>query len=328
MAVLDYSSYLNHPGQINLAGDEFALAIEMFNGRVKNSAMWAQQIKPFFTFVPLTGTTTMSNASMGNATISKVSAGVEPTPGNIEMGRQIVTVETPIICRTQISMLEDVQDRLSVRSRLPENYGRMIQKHEDKVLLVKGVQAARTASGPVTDIPGGTVKTYASAGDEDDPDAAEALVLSLARAMDEKEVPREGGILAVDPETYYTLLQADKLINQDYNMGNGEYSSVRILKAGGFPLMMTNRFQQSADNGSVSGSIGNLYGSEYYTDATGANIKGLYITNEMLMVAEAIPLTPKVWWSDQLLTWFVDAFKAIGAATDRADYAGGIFKTT
>lgn len=328
MAYLDYSGYLNHPGQINLAGDEFALAIEKFNGRVKNSAMWAQQIKPFFTFVPLTGTTTMSNASMGDADITKVTAGVEPSAGQVEMGRQIVTVETPIICRTIVSMLEDVQDRLSVRSRLPENYGRQIQKHEDKVLLVKGVQSARTASGPVSDIPGGTVKTYALAGDEDDPDAAEALILSLAQAMDVKEVPRDNGMMVVDPETYYTLLQADKLINMDYNMGNGDYSSARILKAGGFPLMMTNRFQQTADDGSTTGSIGNLYGSSYYTDATGANVKGLFVTNEMLMVAEAIPLTPKVWWSDQLLCWFIDAFKAFGAATDRADYAAGIFKTT
>jgi hypothetical protein len=268
----------------------------------------------------------MSNASMGDASITKVSAGVEPTAGSIEMGRQIVTVETPIICRTIVSMLEDVQDRLSVRSRLPENYGRQIQKHEDRVLLVKGVQAARTAAGPVSDIPGGTVKTYAAAGDETDPDAAEALVLSLAQAMDEKEVPRENGIMMVDPETYYTLLQANKLISTDYNMNNGDYSSVRILRAGGFPLMATNRFQQTADDGSTSGSIGNLYGSEYYTDATGARIKGLFVTNEMLMVAEAIPLTPKVWWSDQLLCWFIDAFKAIGAAVDRADYAAGIFE--
>ncbi len=328
MAVLDYSGYLNHPGQLNLAGDEFALAIEKFDGRVKNSAMWAQQVAPFFTFTPLTGTTTMSNASMGNATISKVTGGVEPSAGTVEMGRQIVTVETPIICRTIISMLEDVQDRLSVRSRLPENYGREIQKHEDRVLLVKAVQAARTASGPVSDIPGGTVKTYSAAGDEDDPTAAQNLVLSLTRAMDEKEVPRDNAMLMVDPETYYTLLQADKLLNADYNLGNGDFASVKIFRAGNFPLMMTNRFQQTVDDGTTAGTIGNLYGSEYLTDATGANVKGCIITNEELMVAEAIPLTPKVWWSDQLLCWFIDAFKAFGAAVDRADYAGALFKTT
>lgn len=326
MAVLDYSGYLNHPGQINLAGDEFALAIEKFNGRVKQAAMQAQHIKPYFTFTPLTGTTTMSNASMGEASIGKVTAGVEPSAGTIEMGRQIVTVETPIICRVIVSMLEDVQDRLSVRSRLPENFGRAIQKHEDKVLLVKLVQAARTASGPVSDIPGGTVKTYATAGDEDDPDKAEALILSLAQAMDVKEVPRDNGMFAVDPETYYTLLQADKLIDVNFSSGNGNYADVRILRAGGFPLMKTNRFTQSADNGSVAGSIGNLYGSAYYTDATGAKVKGAFLTNEALMVAEAISLTTKVWWSDQVLCWFIDGFEAFGAATDRADYAAAIFK--
>lgn len=325
MSLLDYSAYLNHPGQINLTGDEFALSIEQFTGKVKKAAMQAQHIKPYFTFIPLTGTTTASNASMGEATIGKVTAGVEPTAGTVEMGRQIVTVETPIICRVIVPMLEDVQDRLSVRSRLPETFGRAIQKHEDKLLLIKLVQAARTASGPVSDIPGGTTKTYASGG-EDDPDAAEALILSLAQAMDVKEVPRDNGMFAVDPETYYTLLQADKLLDVQFSAGNGNYADVRILRAGGFPLMKTNRFQQTADNGGTAGTIGNLYGSAYYTDATGAKVKGAFLTNEALMVAEAIPLTPKVWWSDQLLCWFIDAFKAIGAATDRADYAAAIFK--
>lgn len=324
MALIDRSAGLNYPSQKNLAGDVRALDIEKFNGRVWKAALQNQHIKPFHTFVPLTGTSIMSNAAMGDSTIGKITAGIEPDSHKVEMGAKYLTVDTPIVCRVIIDVLSDVQDRLSVRSRLPENFGRAIQKHEDEVLMVQNVASARTATGPVADIAGGTTYTMALAGDEDDPVKLEAAFLSVAQTLNEKEVVSDGAFV-VTPAIYYTLLQNDRLLSRDYSLGNGSVAEAAIMKAGGFTLLMSNRQSQAVDDGTTVGSIGNLYGSDYHTDATAAKILATYITNESLMVAEAIPLTSKVWWNDTLMCWYIDAFKAFGCTPDRADYTAGIF---
>jgi len=323
---LDYSAVLNNPMQDNLAGDVDALNIEKFNGRVHKAALMSAHIKPFFNFTPMQGTHMISNNSMGDAGIVRVTAGVEPVAGQVAMGRNEVTVDAPIMCRTIIDVLSDVKDRLGVRSRLPETYGRAIQKLTDKTLLVQTNKGARLGASPISEIVAGINFALSAAGDELDPDKLDIAFLRLAQELDENEIETHDGVIAVAPAQYYALLQSDKLISRDFSVENGSYAEAALMKSGGLTILKTNRLPQAVDDGTTPGSVANVMGTAYQVTAAEAKVVANYFVGDSLLVAEAIPLQSKIWWNDTVLSWFIDAFTAFGCTPDRQDYTGAIDK--
>ena len=351
MALQDISSYLNYPLQENLdvggSGDNMALSIEKFNGTVHETIQKDSILSGVFQWRPLVGTDTMSNAAMGNPILQAVVAGVEPEGKTIETGKMIVQVKTPIIARVTEGMLAAVQDHLDIKSRTPANFGKKIAKHIDEVLFVQGNKCIQyehdtLADGTDTTITGygtggilvrGTQVDLDSASDETDEDKLDAGVMSLHQALAENDLdPTTDGYLYMAPEQYFTLLKNDKLISVDYSAGNGNYANATIYKASGIPIKMTNRLNQTQNDASSGGTTTNedsvyeLYGSAYSTTAAEAKIVAAYLTGQSLMVAQAIPLTSKVYWDDRVLTWFIDSYLCFGAAPDRTDLVGGIYK--
>jgi hypothetical protein len=328
MAAQDISANLTHPAQANLAGALDALMIEKFDGRVHFHEQRESITDSVFDFVPLVGTDTMSNAAMGDPTLQAVVPGVEPLGHQQEVGSQIVQVKTPILARVNIAMLAQVQDRLSVKSRTPQNFARKIAKIKDELLLLQCAKAAMkaTGAGEVSDMPGGTNHELAAANDETDATKLEAGVMVLAQTLAEKEVDLMDGKLYVAPEQYFTLLKNDKLTSADYSKENGNYAQAAVAVTSGMPIVMTNRLSQAADDGSVSGSNANIMGAAYITTDEESDVVGLFAMAESIMVAQSIPLTSDVYWDKRLLCWFIDAYLAFGAAPDRPDYTAVLRK--
>jgi hypothetical protein len=321
MAAQDISANLVHPAQANLAGALDALMIEKFDGRVHEHEQMSSVTDGLFTFIPLVGTDTLSNAAMGDPTLQAVVAGVEPLGKEIEVGSQIVQVKTPILARVVMAMLSQVQDRLSVKSRTPANFGKKIAKTKDQILLHQAVKSGMkaTGAGEVTDIPGGVNKELASATDELDATKFEAGIMTLAQGLMEQEIELTDGLLFIAPAQYFTLLKNDKLTSADYSRGNADYSAAMVSVSSGMPIKPTNRLSQAADDGSVAGSNANMMGANYVVTDEEADVVGLYATPDSIMVAQSIPLTTDVYWEKRLLTWFIDSYLAFGAAPDRPD---------
>lgn len=321
MAAQDISANLTNPAQRNLTGALDALMIEKFNGVVHMHEQKQSITDGVFNFTPLVGTDTMSNSAMGDPTLQAVTPGVEPLGNPIEVGDQIVQVKTPILARVTIAMLAQVQDRLNIKSRTPLNFARKIAKAKDEILFVQAVKSGMktTGAGEVSDMPGGTNVELAAATDELDATKLELGVMELAETMAEKEVDLMDGRLYIAPKQYFTLLKNDKLTNADYSKDNGNYAQAAIAVSSGMPLVMTNRLTQAADDGSVSGSNANLMGAGYQTSLEESDCVALFCMGESLLVAQSIPLTSDVYWDQRLLTWFLDAYLAFGAAPDRPD---------
>jgi hypothetical protein len=218
-------------------------------------------------------------------------------------------------------MLAQVQDRLSIKSRTPMNFGRKIAKIKDELLLHQAVKSGMkaTGAGDVTDIPGGVNKELASANDETNATNFEAGIMLLAQALMEQEVELTDGKLFVAPAQYFTLLKNDKLTSADYSSGNANYSAAMISVSSGMPIVPTNRLSQAADDGTVAGSNANIMGANYVVSDEESDVVGLYATPDSIMVASSIPLTTDVYWDKRLLTWFIDSYLAFGAAPDRPD---------
>lgn len=321
MAAQDVSANLTNPSMRNLAGALDALMIEKFDGRVHMHEQKESITDGVFDFKPLVGTDTMSNAAMGDPTLQAIVPGVEPLGNEIEVGDQIVQVKTPILARVTVAMLAQVQDRLNVKSRTPLNFARRIAKAKDELLFVQCVKSGMkaTGAGEVTDMPAGTNEELAAATDEVDATKLELGVLSLAEELAVKEVDLLDGRCYVAPAQYFTLLKNDKLTSADYSKDNGNYAQAAIAVSSGMPLVMTNRLTQAADDGSVSGSNGNIMGANYHTSLEESDVVALFAMSESIMVAQSIPLTSDVYWDQRLLTWFIDAYLAFGAASDRPD---------
>lgn len=330
MAAQDLSSNLINPAQRNLAGPIDALMIEKFDGRVHMHEQKASITSGLFDFMPLVGTDTMSNAAMGDPSLQPVIRGVEPLGGEIEVGDQIVQVKQPIIARVTMPMLSQVQDRLSIKSRTPMNFGRRIAKAIDEILLLMCVKSAMkaTGAGEVSDMPGGVNEQLAAAGDELDATDLELGILSLAQKLAEQEVEQGDGKCYLAPAQYFTLLKNDKLTSVDYSAGNGNYAAAFLTQSAGMPLVMTNRLTQAADDGSDVKKNGYLMGANYTTSADEALAVALFCMAESIMVAQSIPLTSDVYWDKRLLCWFIDSYLAFGAAPDRPDKTAVLRKTT
>lgn len=345
MALQDVSAYLNYPDQENLnvgsSGNQ-ALLIEKFDGRVQTIRQKLSVTAGVWPWKPLIGTDTMSNAAMGDPSLSAVVPGVEPAASKIEVGKMIVQVKTPIIAKIITPMLAQIQDHLDIKSRTPENFAKKIAKHEDITLLLKCIHSALyehttleggsiviTGKGTGGILPMGTVGTLAAANDEKDPTKLDAAIIAMHQGLAELDLdPLTDGFAYMRPEQYFTLLKADKLVSIDYSAGNGNYANASVLKAAGIPIKMTNRIMTTADTVAsprTVDSVAALYGSAYETSATQAKCKVLYATTDTIMVATSIPLTTEMFWDSKTLCWYLQTYEAFGAAPDRTDMCGAIF---
>jgi len=335
MAAQDVSADLTYPMAQNFSVDKFALTIEKFDGRVHETMQKKALLESVYNFKPLVGTDTMSNNVMGNPTLKPVVPGIEPLAEQIEVGKNIVQVKTPIIARVTEPMLHAVQDHLDIKSRTPANFGKRIAKSIDEVLFVQIVKSAlfdsTTGTGGTGDIlPKGEVETHLAAGDEIDPAKLTGLIYDLSQALAEGEIEMEDGFMYMAPAQYFALLKNQDLLNRDFNDMNGSYAHAKIEAVSGMPIVVTNRISQVADTVAVpafADSPAALYGASYETSVAESYAVALFATPESIQVAQSIPLTSKVYWDDRLLTWFIDAFMAIGAGPDRTDVNGSIFKT-
>jgi hypothetical protein len=325
----DYSSTLMHPNQRNLSGAVDALAIEKFSGTVHYQLQKSTVTDGLFEFIPLVGTTTLSNYAMGEPTLQPLVAGVSLSGTKSEIGDQVVQVRQPIAAREIVGVLEDVQDKLNVKGRLPVTFGKKFAKAQDQILLLQAVKSARklTGAGEVSSMPAGTIVELASANDETDSTDFEAGIRALAQGIAENDIDvMDDGRLFLAPAQYFTLLNNEKLTSTLYSMGNSNYAKARLLESCGMPVVMTNRLTQSADDGSDSTKNGYLMGANYTCSDEESDIVALYATSDSIMVAESIPMTTEVWWDKDSKSWFIDAYWAFGAAPNRPDKTGGVFK--
>lgn len=321
MALQDYSTNITRPAQQNLTGSVTALMIEEFNGRIEEIYMQDSVTEGFFEMPTLTGTNAMSNAGYGDPTIVAVTPGVEPTPGQVEVSKQVVTVDVPIISRVLTPMLETVQDRLDLKGKFPTKQARKIARFKDKVLLHKCVQAALDTNGygDITGMPSGK-RIELGPGETEDatiflPDIGEIVQYALDNDLEFGDEFR----LYVRPAVYIALLQNDKLVSADYSDNNGDFARARLDRAYGLPIIATPRVPTEANAAHVMGTAYNVSDEESDTLILGA-------APDAIMSAQAIPLTSNVFWDPITLNWFIDSYTAFGSATNRPDNAGVILK--
>lgn len=317
---------ITNPAQDLGAGDVWALHIEEYGGEVEGTLERMSIMRQFVNIKSVQGTDTITNDRVGNATLQAVVAGVAPTPTTTEFSNVNITVDTIVLARNTVALLDDFQAHFSVRSEIGKEHGKTIAKFFDEAFLI---QAIKTALHDGTGLPagwtGGIKVELASAGDENDADKFQRGIEDVCQAMEEADQDLEGAAIFVRPAQYYTLLRNEKLINSDYSTGNGDYAKGDVLRSCGLPLFKTNNIPSAAISGHFLSNSRN--GNAYdIADGEETDVVAIVMLPKALLAGETIPLTSKVFYEDKELSWFIDSYLAFGVTTNRPDSCGVVLK--
>lgn len=259
------------------------LYIEEYGGEVESQIIKTSIMKQFVKLKSVRGTDTITNDRIGTTSLQAVEAGVRPNSGEVQFDKVSVKVDTIVLARNNVHLLDDFQAHYNVRAELGQDHGKVIGRFFDEAVLIQGVKAARST----TTLPGwvdGTVVDLAASSDESDPDKLQRAIEDLCEQMESKDLELEGGVLFVAPAQYYTLLRNDKLISMDFSAGNGTVAGGMVLKSCGIPIMKTNRMAQAPVTGHYLSNTGNS--AAYDVSAEEAKVVALFLKPKALLAGD------------------------------------------
>ena len=298
------SAHLSRPGQDGGTGDYDALFIEEYGGMVDLAFHEMSMMKSILNVRTVRGTNTIKNYRVGETTLSAVTPGVRPDASATNFGDVSVTVDTVVVARNNVFVLEDLQNNYDAKVELARTQGEQLGEFFDEAGYIQAMKAARL-SAPAN-LPGfksGTVVEMDAAGDEADATKLEAKILAAIQGMEEKKVKVRGtqfgttgynGVsIYVAPAEYYTLLQNDKLVDSQYSPGNGDYADSKVLKVAGLPINTTTLLPQAAVTGH---ELSNTSNSNAY-DVSTAESYGVVqaFAPRAVLAGETVSLESDVW---------------------------------
>ena len=314
------------PGQNNGTGAYNANYIDEFNGMVEQVIKRNCLSTKIANVRTVRGAQTIRKRSSGQSTIQKVTRGEAPSGTSHNFGQRRVTVDTVILTREAEFILEEVQNDFDARSELAQAQGEAHARKFDQAYFIQGLKAGLATSSPYgTDgFQGGTQVTLSASGDATDPSKLYTGICSLFTGMANKDVvpQRDDVALYMGPDQFYTLLQAEQIVNGEYVTSNGtSLGNMPIFKAFGCPVFMTTNIPFGK---SITGhELSNTDNSNAY-DGDFTKVKVLAMSPKAVFAGQSLPIQSKIWYSDEFLSHFVDSWASYGMTTDRTEYAGVI----
>lgn len=316
-----------YPNQSLATGDTLALAIEQYTGEVEGTIERRALLKPYIDMQMVRGTSTITNDWIGGSTLQKVTPGQTPDQDvPTEFARNTLTVDTLILARRTLPLLDSFQTRYDVRAEIGREHGKTIAKFWDQALMIQGLKAAAFANpvvGTLDGHVGGSTKTLASSGDATDPAALYAAFSDLFATFEGKDVDpvADGLMVVVRPATFYALLDAEQIVNSEYTTAAGNVvNGAKVLKAFGVPIMSSNNLPNSNITGHL---LSNTRNSNAYDGDFSKTVAAVF-SPKALLAGETIPLTTAVFYDEKSKLWFIDAHLSFGATPNVAAYAGRV----
>jgi hypothetical protein len=318
-------------GRDNPATDDiYALQIEKFTSDVEGTIMRRSKTEPIINIKPVVGTTTVSNFAIGESDLQVIVPGVTPNGTKSQFGKNSVQVDRTILARATLPLLDVFQTSYDARREIAVEHGKKIAKMKDQSFLIQAVKTSLLANSTyfsTTELPGhkgGTKVTLTTAGDQNDPAKLYSAFASLFAQMEDKDVdPVEDDLfIFVRPATFYTLLEAEQVINGNYVTAAGTSVEGHIFKAWGVPVLSTNNLPNWVEDG-TAGSVSALMGEDYEGDFT--KLVAVAFSSRAVLAGSTIDLQTKVFFDDVSKHWYVDAWLAFAATSNRAEFAGSIY---
>jgi hypothetical protein len=321
------SSQLSRPGQALGTGVVDALHIEQYGGEVEGVIVKKSFMREYVNIKPVRGTDTITNDRVGAASLQKVTPGVRPDGIPAQFDNVAVKVDTIVLARNNVALLDDFQAHFSVRTALGEEHGKIIAKFFDEAFIIQAIKCALLdATGLPEGWSGGTKKMLAAGNDEADSVKLQRGIEDLCQGIEEKDIDLDGAVLLVKPAEYYTLLRNDHLISSDYSMGNGDYAKGQVLRSNGIHIVKTNRIPTAAITDHYLSNTGNGAAYDITAATEEVDVVAIVMLPKALLAGETIPLTSDVYYEKSELQWFIDSYLAFAVTPNRPDNCGVLLK--
>ena len=307
--------------------DPFELVLEEFAGIVEESMVTRSVTEGWIEMRTVKGTATVTKDAIGESTLQVLVPGVTPNGTENQFSDNSVTVKTVVLARATLPLLDVFQTKYDVRKKIGNEHGKKMAKFKDACLLVQMTKAGLATTSKYGALPGhhgGTQITLAAAGDENDPAKLYKAINRLCAGMEEKDViPQEDGhALFCRPSVYYSLFEAEQIVNGDYITSEGNsISGVPVLKALGVPIIKSNNMPHTNTVTTPDDTV-TLMGGDYAGDFS--KVLMVLASPAALLAGETISLTTDVFYDKVSKSWYVDAHMAFAATTDRHEHAGVI----
>lgn len=317
---------VTHPNAVNNGADPLEQVIAEFGGMVEGTVQRKSKIAPYIDIKPVKGTATLQNYSVGESTLQVLEAGVVPDGTPAEFGNNSVTIDTVVLARAALPVLDVFQTQFDARREIATEHGKKIAKFTDQAFLIQAIKSGLLTASPYGSAghAGGSRYTLANANDNRDPAKIYSAIAYLFEEMEKKDVDpaNDDIILAVTPTEYYALMQADQIVSSEYITSTGTKIQAKVFSAFGVPVISTNDLPRSVITGH---ELSNTRNSNAY-DGDFSKVVACAFSARAILAGETISLSSDVFFDKLAKCWFVDAHLAFGAAPNRPEYAGVILK--
>jgi len=246
---------ITRPGQINGAGADDALFQRQFAGEVLTSFHQTNQFMPLHrvrtlsnaksaTF-PVTGTASAKYHTLGESVYGTDDGQVTTYLNSILSKEREIWVDDPLIAPVFVGSIEEMKNNYDHRSIYSTELGVALADQADANILstIFAAASALPDFNPMT-LAEKVVTTYTDArvGSQ-----IAAFAFQMKALFNQRNIPKEGRILALRPTGYSALAQLTDLVNKDYTSSPGDYNKNEIMTVAGFRVVESNSFGSTAE---------------------------------------------------------------------------------
>lgn len=304
--------------------DPMANVLEEFSGMVEGELARTQALKGFIDVRSVTGTATLTNYAVGGTELQAIVPGITPDGAEADFSKIAVTIDTVVLARNVLPLLDVFQQVFNARQEIAQQQGKKFSKFIDQAFFIQAAKAAMLTTSPYTsaDHQGGSTVTLDSGASATDPAVIYAAIANLMAQMEEKDVDPQADdlILALRPEVFYAMLQAEQIVNSQYVTANDTKVDGWVFKAFGVPVIRSNNIPNTNVTGHMLSNDrnGNAYDGDF------SNLVGLAFSPRALLAGETIPLKSEVFWDPVSKNHFVDSYTSFAVTPNRPEFAGAI----
>lgn len=225
-------------GQVNGAGDEFAIFLKVFSGEILAAFDEYNIMEALHMIKSITHGKSAQFPASGKVTAVRHQPGQQILGQNqFRVAERIINIDLPLVAHEFIAEIDELFSHTSLeRAELRHQLGQALACEFDETIFRVVVLASRAAA-TVSGQPGGTELIAATAAS--DASVLAGALFDAATAMDEKDIPENYRYSAFRPAQYYLLVQNTDLINRDFG-GAGSFSDGVVTRIAGFPIMKSN----------------------------------------------------------------------------------------
>ncbi|AHN84658.1 major capsid protein (endogenous virus) [Gutovirus Vc1] len=335
--------------KVSASGEAKSLAIEKYNGQVRRAYHTNPNMMQYFDLEMVTGTNVVSNKYLGVTQVQALAPGKDVRGGEVQFDKNSLVIDTTLISRNIVGILDDVQDDIQTKGKLAEEQVSALQDLENRMLLQQGIYGAISNTKAKRTTPRvkgqgfSTIHTIKKETALGNPLMLMAGIEWLIEDMMVQNVDISKITIFMPWQEFNCLRDAERIVDARYNTASGSTVTGFVLKSFNVPIVPSNHFPNKArDHADIDGNdqehhlLSNANNAYRYDVKTGDGVAdgedmeqcaALVIGREGLLVGRSINLMGKIWENDANKSWYIDTWMAEGAIPDRWEHLAALIKT-